>query len=844
VTHPDHAAFLFNLGSSLIYRYQQTGQAADLRESLNADRQAVAKTPPSHPAYPKRLANLGICLLAWYREQGRAEVLGEALANLRSALARTSDVRIRQAFILPALGTALRQLYELTGDLDALNAAIDAHGAIGAEGSPEPAQYAQHAVNLAGVLLLKYKRTGEVWSLEAAIASLQDARDHGSGDSPAVLTALYSSLSTALQERYDLTREQADLDEAISQGRRAVLDSVTPSARRATRNTLAGALMKQFLGGRNRGPFGHGENVFLEEALAQLRQAAGIASADDPELAATLSNLGNALLLANEANMATAAEASEVFGKAAESQFAPPQIRAEANVAGGRLAAKRGDWDLAVRRLAAAIGLLEQAVPRGLGRGDREHQLKRLRDLASDAAACAWRNGDVEQAAVLFEQGRGVLLAQAMNTSTDLEKLDAEWPDLRIRFDELRDAIDASGSYGFAPIAEVTDWMRLTTAEHRRDLIGQWNALTSQIRGVPGLERFLLPPRTADLVAAAHEGPIALVNASDYGSAAFIVKSGGVEAVALPDLTPATARAMVAELLTITDLEDLKDRERRLSQLLGWLWDTVTEPVMDHIDWSDEPDRFRMWWCPSGLLSFLPLHAAGHHGTRADGRTVMDRAVSSYAPTVRLLMHARRATTQRSPGEAEPTLVIAPGLGGLPGAAREAAMLDRLTTTEVIGGEVATRKTVLSALGRRRRVHFACHAFSDIDNPSFSYLELRDHQTTRLTVADITSLRLGQADLAFLSACSTYQGGSALADESIHLGSAFQLAGYRHVVATLWPTLDSSPSVRIAEAVHRDTAGHAGLAATAIALHRATRRERDRFPHAPSAWAAYVHSGI
>ena len=485
VTHPDHAAFLFNLGSSLIYRYQQTGQAADLRESLDADRQAVAKTPPSHPAYPRRLANLGICLLAWYREQGRAEVLGEALATLRSALASTNDVRIRQAFILPALGTALRLLYETTGDLDALNAAIDAHAATGAGDPPEPAQSARQAVNLAGVLLLKYKRAGEVRFLEAAIDSLRDARDHSSGDSPAVLTALHSSLSTALQERYDRTREQADLDEAISHGRQAVLESVTPATRRATRNTLAGALLKRFLRDRNGGPFGHQENVFLEEALSQLRQAAGIASADDPELAATLANLGNALLLASEANMATAAEASEVFGKAAESQLAPPQIRAEANVAGGRLAAKRGDWDLAVRRLAAAIGLLEQAVPRTLRRADREHQLKRLRDLASDAAACAWRNGDTKQAVVLFEHGRGVLLAQAMNNSADLEKLDAERPDLRIRFDRLRHAIDASGSYGFAPIAEVTDWTRLTTAEHRRELIGQWNALTSRSAACP-----------------------------------------------------------------------------------------------------------------------------------------------------------------------------------------------------------------------------------------------------------------------------------------------------------------------------------------------------------------------
>jgi CHAT domain-containing protein len=107
----------------------------------------------------------------------------------------------------------------------------------------------------------------------------------------------------------------------------------------------------------------------------------------------------------------------------------------------------------------------------------------------------------------------------------------------------------------------------------------------------------------------------------------------------------------------------------------------------------------------------------------------------------------------------------------------------------------------------------------------------------------VASLRLTDARLAFLSACSTYQGGLALADEAIHLGSAFQLAGYRHVIATLWPTLDSPPTVRITRSVYSGIDGPAGLDATASALHRATREERDRAADAPSVWAAHIHCG-
>ena len=850
-THPGHAAFLFNLGSSLHSRYRQTGQMADLREALDADRQAVAETPPDHPAYPRRLANLGICLLSWFDETGFSGDLDQALDSLGAALAGTDDDRIRQEFMLPALASALHTRYEITGDLDALDASIAMHEEAAAGWRPEHAHHRQQAVNLAGVLLLQYRRTGAVPSLEKAITLLHGARqESGSADSPAVLVALYDSLCVALRERYELTGSLADLDQAIAHGRRAVSEAVTPAARRTTRTTLGLALLRRYLW-RDRAAVAPDGTALLEEALEDLRDAVAAASSEDPGLAVTRSILGEALLVAKDADatLASAAEATAALDLAADSGLAQPRIRAEAGIAAGRLAAGRQDWNLAVRRLAAAIGLLEQAVPRGLSRGDREHQLKRLRDLAADAAACAWRAGDPEHAAVLFEHGRGVLLAQAMDVPRDLAALGAQRPDLKARFDELRSALDGSPSGGIPSMAAAADRAALTAAERRRQLIGEWEQLVSQVRDLPELSRFLMPPPIADLLAAASDGPIALVNTSGYGSAAFVLRPGGVTPVPLPDLTPATARAMVAELLTVVDLEERRDKERRLLELLGWLWDAVTGPVMEHLDRTSPAAPTRIWWCPSGLLSFLPLHAAGHHRARAGAAapTVMDRMISSYTPTVRMLMHGRRAAAAADADEVDrtaPMLVVVPATGDLPGAAKEAAILSRLTETEVIEGEATTRDTVMSALARHRRVHFAGHAVSDINDPSAGYLELADRRVRPLTVADVFSLHLNHAELAYLSACSTYQGGSALADEAIHLGSAFQLAGYRHVIATLWPTLDSPPARRIAESVHRDTAGKVGLASTASALQRAVRRQRDRAPDAPSIWAAYIHGGV
>ena len=159
---------------------------------------------------------------------------------------------------------------------------------------------------------------------------------------------------------------------------------------------------------------------------------------------------------------------------------------------------------------------------------------------------------------------------------------------------------------------------------------------------------------------------------SGFGSHALILTGGGVlDPVPLPGLTPETVYDQVLAFLGALDdawspaagAGGRAAAEQRLGDTLGWLWEALAGPVLDRLGITGPPGDGqpwpRLWWCVSGLLSFLPVHAAGHHHTRADAApaTVIDRVISSYTPTLRALTHARR------PGPA-----TAGGAGDRPGA--------------------------------------------------------------------------------------------------------------------------------------------------------------------------------
>jgi hypothetical protein len=152
-----------------------------------------------------------------------------------------------------------------------------------------------------------------------------------------------------------------------------------------------------------------------------------------------------------------------------------------------------------------------------------------------------------------------------------------------------------------------------------------------------------------------------------------------------------------------------------------------------------------VWWCPSGALSLLPLHAAGHHDLSAGpSDAVIDRVIFSTVPSVRALLQARHAPRAGEPrGVAMPHT---PGQADLPGAAKEAGNLTRLLAGRVDvlglpGMAPATYDSVTAALPHHPWVHFGCNGESDLPDPSASHLLLADYRTRPLTEVDLTEAR-------------------------------------------------------------------------------------------------------
>jgi CHAT domain-containing protein len=230
----------------------------------------------------------------------------------------------------------------------------------------------------------------------------------------------------------------------------------------------------------------------------------------------------------------------------------------------------------------------------------------------------------------------------------------------------------------------------------------------------------------------------------------------------------------------------------------------------------------------------------------------MDRVVSSYTATVRALLHATggtQAPATDSGGAGDRVLVVAvprtPGERDLPGARREVDLVRSIFPgATVLDGDKARSSTVRAQLPRHSWIHFAGHAALSADPDDGSTLVIPVDDGRPLSVHDIRRLRVAGVEAAVLSACGTAAPLRRLPDESLHLAAAFQLAGYWHVTATLWPVSDSL-ALRMTRSLYRQVACADPPRGDALplALHHAVRQLRRRWPDRPTIWAAHVHAG-
>ena len=265
----------------------------------------------------------------------------------------------------------------------------------------------------------------------------------------------------------------------------------------------------------------------------------------------------------------------------------------------------------------------------------------------------------------------------------------------------------------------------------------------------------------------------------------------------------------------------------------------------------------RIWWCPTGPLAFLPIHAAGIYDQDTPFHCLADFAVSSYIPTLSVLneLHSRATPITTNDGVLLVSQPDTPGLQTIPFTSAEVQktreqLEKRGIRSLLYTGSEATVDVVLESLESFSWVHLACHASQEIKNPLESAIHLYDRP---LTLSEIMKKKLPNAGLAFMSACQTSSGDEKLPEEAVHLAAGMLGAGYRSVVATMWSISDVH-APEVAEIFYKNllsniSAGSAKLDITksARSLHTSVQHLRKKLGNSPKAlraWIPYIHVGI
>ncbi|MFF7163173.1 CHAT domain-containing protein [Streptomyces sp. NPDC008086] len=510
-----------------------------------------------------------------------------------------------------------------------------------------------------------------------------------------------------------------------------------------------------------------------------------------------------------------------------------------------------------LQALERVIAAIPATVSRALPRTQRLRAVRQLDGLADQVVDAGLRSGEPDRALELLEQCRAVLFGDAWGVRRGWAKLVEIRPELAEKLSQVEKDLADADSYSdltftieveFRGRTSTKDWdPRPQAVERIRRLAARRDSLIENARAVPGFENLLMPPDLEVLRERLIGHTAVIVSAA---GAAFIVPGdylGSVETVPLRRLTESAARAQVRKLrAAIADVKDPAcsfDRREQaqldVHAVLEWLWDTTAGPVLERVG------DTRLWWCPIGVMAALPLHAAGRHRDHA-GRTVFDRVVSSYTPSLTALADT---VHMPAPRHARPT-ALAVGVGGREGvpmltSAREEAeaVAALLPGSTVLLDAAASADAIKEGLQSHAVAHFACHgrAVSSAEHPDLGGLMLSDGMFVPSVVRD---LRTTQARLAFLSACDTASPDPALLDEPLSLASAFHLAGFRGVIGTQWHTADSTETaVAVYEALTAHGTRPADTAQAAATLTDTLRRVRDAYPAVPTRWAAHVHVG-
>ncbi|MFE5816191.1 CHAT domain-containing protein [Streptomyces sp. NPDC056479] len=784
-------------------RFWADGSREALEEARAHSRSAVTLSPPGDRLRRSRLrlAHAEVLRVSFTLSHNLAE-LDEALAHAEGAGKLLPTASVWQKAARNGLTRCLIDRFRQTGDLMDLDRAIEVSLPVLSDDRADAELPYRHTalVQQGECLFLKYRAAGDTESLHRAVAGFRAAGASRARLSPSQRVAQATGYASALIELHAIGGAQADLDSALAE-----LDAVEEdiATSQSVHAVLAAAL------------------------LARAGLVSRLANASDESLRRAA---GDARLIANE-------------------PFAQPLQRLQAALLWGSLAMRMDLHDEVIRSYETVTKELPPVVL--LPGGERGAIIRAWEERSREAAAYAIEAGAPERALEFLEQRSVLLSAWTKDSHAEVDQLNRVAPDLAAELRWLWTFLHLNAGQTDTPVFRRSDLVQ-----------ARMNHLVEAVRAVPGFEDFLIPVRADRMVAAASEGPVVVLSAIARRCDALLVTRQGVSALPLPDLSLAelTSRARAYHVTSFRPDGD------EAWGVLDWLGQSTVWPVLSALGltrrttFSPAPygpttaksgaqqgprplssvpsDTLpRIWWCPTGPFTMLPLHVAGQ-----PRRTALDYAVHSYTPSLQALMTARYRERHRVEGPEQGMLLVLAD-DALPAGLREAEQIQRLVAGgQVLRGTEATVANVASRLADHPFFHFTGHARLHGGVPQ---LQFAFGAEEGLDWRHLPQNLVADGALAYLSACETAGDDRGFESGGWTIAASFQAAGFRHVIGMLGRVTDET-AMRIAVHVYEllvDPEGRIRPEHSARALHTALQEALAASPFQALTSASVVHLG-
>ncbi|KZT24327.1 hypothetical protein NEOLEDRAFT_1067707, partial [Neolentinus lepideus HHB14362 ss-1] len=437
---------------------------------------------------------------------------------------------------------------------------------------------------LCEALIARYKRFGDISDLNTVIRKLEPLlRSPKVGSAPASHRAVaHSCLASAYRLRHLTNRSPDDCQAAIDSYQAALYFGIRPHVRAST-ISLYGLTLQSHPEYEMDSVKGEDMRANATLALLQANEMTPARHRDKPM---RLGHYGNALL-----------------GQFRKSGW-PEQVHVALQAHRDALSATTESDPHRITHL-RNLGLTLVHSSTALSapdnvREDRLSQQHVLRDpsvlgLPSDAARAGIDSGNLNGALELLENGRSILWTQMFHLRTPVADLVELNPELAADIQQVGKSLEYSSTK-----------LQNERPHLRRHLAVRWETLIQQVRQLPGFDRFLLPKTVTDLANSVDGGSCVIFTAAKDQCDALIFDQGQVKHVPLSKFN----REKIESLAIRTN------------------------------DSSADALNPRLWLCPTGPFSRLPMHAAGLY-TKGKADCLSDRFIVSYTPTLSALLNAR-----------------------------------------------------------------------------------------------------------------------------------------------------------------------------------------------------------